>query len=181
VDVRVIAATHRDLAAEVKAGRFREDLYYRLNVFPIKLPPLRHRQEDIPILAHHFFKGFCERLGKNLPGIHPDTLACLSQYPFPGNVRELENEMERAVTLASEGQPITPDLLSERVRRAASRETLPKETPSGILREAVERLERRMLESALKTHNGNRTRAAAALGLSRLGLLKKIRRYRLEG
>ncbi|MFQ5694107.1 MAG: sigma 54-interacting transcriptional regulator, partial [Nitrospinota bacterium] len=186
VDVRVIAATHRDLSEEVRAGRFREDLFYRLNVFRIPLPPLRERREDIPLLAQHFLEEASRRAGKRPTGIHPDALHCMTVHPFPGNIRELENEIERAVTLAEDGAPITADLLSESLRRAGRK--TPKGGPSpgadaplrGTLREAVEELERRMLAQALGTHNGNRTQAAAALGLSRLGLLKKIRRYGLE-
>ncbi|MBI2880500.1 MAG: sigma-54-dependent Fis family transcriptional regulator [Candidatus Tectomicrobia bacterium] len=186
VDVRVIAATHRNLSEEVRAGRFREDLYYRLNVFCIKLPPLRERREDIPLLAHHFLGEAAKRMGKRIPGIHPDALHCLMAHPFPGNVRELENEMERAAAFAEDGSPLTPGLLSEPVRRAGL--LAPKNGPApaadvplrGSLREAVEALERRMLAEVLSTCNGNRTQAAAALGLSRLGLLKKIRRYGLD-
>jgi two-component system response regulator HupR/HoxA len=186
VDVRVIAATHRDLSEEVRAGRFREDLFYRLNVFSIKLPALRERREDIPLLAQHFLEEMVTRMGKNLTGIHPDALNCLLTHSFPGNVRELENEIERAATLAEDGSTLTADLLSEAPRRAgllAPKSDIPREvdTPvEGTLREAVEELERKMLLETLGKHNGNRTQAAAALGLSRLGLLKKIRRYELE-
>ncbi|MEE8109853.1 MAG: sigma 54-interacting transcriptional regulator, partial [bacterium] len=186
VDIRVIAATNRDLSEEVRAGRFREDLFYRLNVFCIKLPALRERREDIPSLAQHFLGEAAERTGKRLPGIHPEALQCLTVYSFPGNVRELGNEVERAATLAEDGSPITAELLSEQVRRAGLHAPKPdavgaaEAPPRGTLRETVEELEKRMLTQALGISNGNRTQAAAALGLSRLGLLKKIRRYGME-
>ena len=186
VDIRVIAATNRDLSEEVRAGRFREDLFYRLNVFCIKLPALRERREDIPSLAQHFLGEAEERTGKRLPGIHPEALQCLTVYSFPGNVRELGNEVERAATLAEDGSPITAELLSEQVRRAGLHAPKPdavaaaEAPPRGTLRETVEELEKRMLTQALGISNGNRTQAAAALGLSRLGLLKKIRRYGME-
>ncbi|MFQ5915405.1 MAG: sigma-54 dependent transcriptional regulator [Nitrospinota bacterium] len=187
VDVRVIAATHRELPEEVREGRFREDLFYRLNVFRIKLPALRERCEDIPLLAQHFLGDASKRMGKTLAGIHPQALDCLIAYPFPGNVRELENEIERAAALAEDGAPITADLLSEPARRAALQAPKTGATPTdaqparGPLREAVEKLERKMLTQALGMYDGNRTQTASALGLSRLGLLKKIRRYGLEG
>ena len=118
VDARVIAATHRDLSEEVREGRFREDLFYRLNVIPIPLPALRERREDIPLLAQHFLEETSKRTGKRPPGIHPDALNCLTAYDFPGNIRELENEIERAVALADDGSPVTPDQFSAAVRRA---------------------------------------------------------------
>lgn len=190
VDARVIAATHRDLSEEVREGRFREDLFYRLNVIPIPLPPLRERREDIPLLAQHFLDETSKRTGKHPPGIHPDALNCLTAYDFPGNIRELENEIERAVALADDGSPVTPDLFSAAVRRAGLHAPKAASPPPsldgdapirGKLRDAVEALEKNMLNQALEAHNGNRTHTAAALGLSRLGLLKKIRRYELEG
>ncbi|MGH7278595.1 MAG: sigma-54-dependent transcriptional regulator, partial [Candidatus Rokuibacteriota bacterium] len=116
IDVRVIAATNADLEAEIKAGRFRQDLYYRLNVFPIRLPPLRERPEDIAALADHFLRLYRRRARRAVPSISPEALRFLRGYPFPGNVRELQNEIERAVALADDGQPIVPEHLSERLR-----------------------------------------------------------------
>jgi transcriptional regulator with GAF, ATPase, and Fis domain len=118
VDVRVIAATNRDLARMAKDGRFREDLFYRLNVFPVSLPPLRDRRDDIPILVRFFVNKFAARLGKRIESIGADTLELLAAYPWPGNIRELENVLERAVILADgpeleidpEVLPVTPDV-----------------------------------------------------------------------
>jgi len=116
VDVRVLSATNRDLRAEVAAGRFREDLYYRLAVFPISLPPLRERREDIELLAMRFLAIAAEQQHKGIAGIDPATLELLTQYDWPGNVRELRNEIERAVALTRANENITPDHLSSRLR-----------------------------------------------------------------
>jgi two-component system response regulator HupR/HoxA len=169
VDVRVIAATNVDLEAEVAAGRFRKDLYYRLNVFPLRLPPLRDRAEDISPLADHFLRIYRERARRAIPAVSAEALSCLRAYPFPGNVRELENEIERAVALADDGRPIGPEHLSERIRSA----------PAGAgplrLNEAVEGLKRRMIEDALR-ECGSKTRAAERLGLTRQSLQQMLRR-----
>lgn len=119
VDVRVISATHRDLAEDVKAGRIREDLFYRLSVFPVRLPPLRERWEDIPLLAAHFVEAQSQRTKKPTSGLSREALAMLEVYPFPGNIRELENELERALILADPGGPIEPAHFSERMREWA--------------------------------------------------------------
>jgi two-component system response regulator HupR/HoxA len=169
VDVRVIAATNADLAAEVEAGHFRKDLYYRLNVFPVELPPLRERAGDIPALAEFFLRPACRRARRAVPSITPAALALLQAYPFPGNVRELENEIERAVALAEEGLPVGPELLSERIRGAAA---APR---PATLAAAVEQLKRRMIEDALKDC-GSKTAAAERLGLSRQSLQQMLRR-----
>jgi two-component system response regulator HupR/HoxA len=170
VDVRVIAATNADLETEIHAGRFRQDLYYRLNVFPLRLPPLRERPEDIPALAEHFLRLYRARARRAVPGIAPDALACLCAYPFPGNVRELENEIERAVALADDGQPLRPEHLSDRVREAARRPPVPQ-----TLNDAIEQLKRRMIEDALR-ECGSKTAAAERLGLSRQSLQQMLRR-----
>jgi len=170
VDVRVLAATNADLEADVEAGRFRKDLYYRLSVFPILLPPLRDRAEDIPTLAEYFLRVYRERARRAVPSISPEALRCLRAYPFPGNVRELENEIERAVALAEPGQPIGPEHLSDRLRNGAERTASPQ-----TLNEAIERLKRRMIEDALR-ECGSRTRAAEQLGLSRQSLQQMLRR-----
>jgi two-component system response regulator HupR/HoxA len=170
VNVRVIAATNADLEAEIRSGRFRQDLYYRLNVFPIALPALRDRADDIPALAESFLKTYRTRARRAVPGIAPDALRCLRTYPFPGNVRELENEIERAVMLADDGQPIRPEHLSERLRYPAA--------PSGearTLNAAIEQLKRRMIEDALR-ECGSKTRAAERLGLTRQSLQQMLRR-----
>ncbi|HXG02938.1 MAG TPA: sigma-54 dependent transcriptional regulator [Candidatus Binatia bacterium] len=171
VDVRVIAATNADLEAEVETGRFRRDLYYRLSVFPIRLPPLRERAGDIPALAEHFLRLSRQRARRAVAGIAPEAMAALQAYPFPGNVRELENEIERAVMLVDDGQPIGLPHLSERIRGAATG------TPGGRpgLAEAIEQLKRRMIEDALR-EGGSKTRAAERLGISRQSLQQMLRR-----
>jgi two-component system, NtrC family, response regulator HupR/HoxA len=170
VNVRVIAATNADLDAEVGGGRFRKDLYYRLNVFPIRLPALRERSEDIPALADYFLRLHRQRARRVVPSISPEALRCLRGYPFPGNVRELENEIERAVALADDGRPIGAEHLSDRIRQAA-------ETPAAslTLNEAIERLKVRMIDDALR-ECGSKTRAAERLGLSRQSLQQMLRR-----
>ena len=175
VNVRVIAATNADLEADVQVGRFRKDLYYRLNVFPIRLPPLRERVEDIPALTDYFLRVYRERARRAVPSISPEALRCLRAYPFPGNVRELENEIERAVALADDGRPIGPEHLSDRIRVAA-------ETPATplTLNEAIERLKRRMIEDALR-ECGSKTRAAERLGLTRQSLQQMLRRRSADG
>jgi two-component system response regulator HupR/HoxA len=170
VDIRVIAATNADLDAEVTAGRFRRDLYYRLDVFPIHLPPLRERTEDVPALAEHFLREACRRARRVVPSIAPEALRFLSLYPWPGNVRELENELERAVALADDGRPLAPVHLSERITAGAALGPSPR-----TLNEAVEALKRRMLEDALR-ECGSKTRAAERLGLTRQSLQQMLRR-----
>ena len=170
INVRVLAATNADLEADVEVGRFRKDLYYRLNVFPIRVPALRDRAEDIPPLADHFLRVYRERSRRAVPSISPEALWCLRAYPFPGNVRELENEIERAVALADPGQPIAPEHLSERLRGSAARSVLPQ-----TLNEAIEQLKRRMIEDALR-ECGSKARAAERLGLTRQSLQQMLRR-----
>jgi two-component system, NtrC family, response regulator HupR/HoxA len=170
VNVRVIAATNADLEAEVSGGRFRKDLYYRLNVFPIRLPALRERSEDIPALADYFLRLYRQRARRAVPSISPEALRCLRGYPFPGNVRELENEIERALALADDGRPIGAEHLSDRIRQTG-------DTPatSLTLNEAIERLKVRMIDDALR-ECGSKTRAAERLGLSRQSLQQMLRR-----
>jgi two-component system, NtrC family, response regulator HupR/HoxA len=170
VDLRVIAATNADLEAEVQAGRFRRDLYYRLNVFPIRLPPLRERPEDIPALAEHFLRLYRQRARRAVPSISPEALRCLRGYPFPGNVRELENEIERGVALADDGRPLEVEHLSDRVRGDVALPVAPT-----TLNEAIEQLKRRMIEDALR-ECGSKTRAAERLGLTRQSLQQMLRR-----
>jgi two-component system response regulator HupR/HoxA len=169
VDVRVIAATNADLEEQVAKGAFRRDLYYRLNVFPITLPPLRERSGDIPALAEHFLRIHRERARRAVPAFTPEALRCLRAYPFPGNVRELENEVERAVALARGGEPITAELLSDRIREQGA------PPAPQTLNEAIEQLKRRMIEDALR-ECGSKTRAAERLGLTRQSLQQMLRR-----
>ncbi|HET8531049.1 MAG TPA: helix-turn-helix domain-containing protein, partial [Methylomirabilota bacterium] len=159
-----------NLEADVAAGRFRRDLYYRLNVFPVRLPPLRERTEDIPALADHFLRQACRRARRAVPAVGPDALGLLRGYPWPGNVRELENEIERAVALAEDGRPLGRAHLSERIVAGAGA------APSvQTLNEAVEALKRRMIEDALR-ECGSKTRAAEQLGLTRQSLQQMLRR-----
>ncbi len=171
VDVRVIAATNRRLADEVAAGRFREDLYYRLRVFPIRLPPLRDRREDIPALVRHLVHRIAAQLGKPVGDPTAETIAMLQAYPFHGNVRELANELERAVILVSPGEPITDDLLSDHIQDALRAATV-----TGVLQQRTDGFEREQIVAALQRAGGVKTRAAEALGLTARGLAKKMHR-----
>lgn len=179
VNVRVIAATNKDLKAEVEKGNFREDLYYRLSVFPIKLPPLRERREDIPDLVHHFIKKYATRIQKNIPGITEDALNILVQSNFPGNIRELENEIERMVTLADEGAPLTASLLSPRFF-TQTRPTDANFLNSLNLKKALSTVERELIVRALTETKGNILRAAEKLGISRVGLHKMLKRHEIN-
>jgi transcriptional regulator with GAF, ATPase, and Fis domain len=178
VCVRAISATNKDLEHEVKEGRFREDLFYRLNVFSLRLPALREREGDIPVLGEHFIDKFNRKQGKSVQGFSQEALECLLTYPFPGNVRELENEIERAVTLAGEGSRIEIYHLSKRIRKGSALANY--EPPShGTLRRMVEALEKRVLVEMMEKHGKNKTKIAEELGLSRFGLTKKMKRYGL--
>jgi len=178
VDVRVIAATNRDLEAEVKAGRFREDLYYRLATVPLRLPALRERPMDIPALAKSILTKVGAALGRPVDGFAAATLDCLAAYAWPGNVRELQNEIRRMLVL-SDGPVLTPDLLAPHIRQAGLAEALEGATQPG-LRGQVDALESRLLAETLARHNGNLSQTALELGLSRLGLRKKMQRLGLE-
>ena len=178
VDVRVISATNRALTGEGAEG-FRQDLYYRLAVFPILVPPLRERREDVPALVSQLLERARRRLGKAVAGIEPAALERLAAYDWPGNVRELENEIERAVALAPSRGTIALSHLSERVfaPRGAG---LAAGEPIGPLREARAAFERRYVAAALARCEGNATRAARSLGLSRQMMQRKIREYGLR-
>ncbi len=178
VDVRLIAATNQNLYEKVSEGTFREDLFYRVNVFPITIPPLRDRIEDIPALVKHFLEKMSLQTGKGVWGIDPAALDLLMRYPWPGNVRELENEIERAQVLTGDGRNISVRRLSPKITRHL--EKVAAQSPSAkprTLKEAVEDLERTVIQEALKRHDGNRTLVAKRLGLSRQGLLNKLYKY----
>jgi two-component system response regulator HupR/HoxA len=177
VDVRIVAATHHDLESEVEQGRFRRDLYFRLSVFTIQLPPLRERKEDIALLAEHFIDALNRPNGKRVLGCTPETLSLLSTADFPGNVRELENEIERAWVLADNEGYITPDLLSPRFAAAAEADSRCDQT----LRGKMERFEEQVIRDALVENAGNQTRTAVALGVSRRALIDKINKYGISG
>jgi DNA-binding NtrC family response regulator len=170
-DVRVVAATNRPLEEEQKAGRFREDLYYRLNVITIDLPPLRERPEDIPELVEHFLA--TRPVGGGRCRIAPDALAALERYDWPGNVRELANVLERAQILA-EGHVITTDDLPEGIV-----EVPPEPGAAGDPRRLRD-VERRHVQDVLRKEKGNKVRAARALGISRRALYRLIAKYHLE-
>ncbi|MBV8761892.1 MAG: sigma 54-interacting transcriptional regulator [Deltaproteobacteria bacterium] len=176
VDVRIICATNRDLAAEVEKGRFRQDLYYRLMVFPIKLPPLRDRREDIPALAAHFLKRYADEYRVELPGFTQDALDALASYNWPGNIRELENEVQRLVIQAETGHWIEVTDLSPRLRKIEG--TITRIAPQkGTLKEMMDQVERWLIAEALRDHGGNKTKTAAALGITREGLHKKLAKF----
>jgi two-component system response regulator AtoC len=179
VDVRILAATHRDLAAETQAGRFREDLYYRINVLPIAIPPLRERREDIPILLDHFLARNNARFGTNIRGIEPEARRLLLEYGWPGNVREIENTIERAMVLC-EQETIGVDDLPERVREA--RDPIQMHLTSGELsiKKTARIIEEILIRRALQKTKGNRTRAAEVLEISHRALLYKIKDYRIN-
>jgi transcriptional regulator with GAF, ATPase, and Fis domain len=180
VDVRVICASSQDLAQAVEEGTFRQDLFFRLNVVTVQLPPLRKRTEDIPILADYFLKEFSSRMEKKLARFSESSLRRLLDHSWPGNVRELENVVERCVTLAEPAtEVVDPDLLPEEVG-ASHTASGGGSSQTHDLANAVERLEREMVADALSKSDGNRTKAAQSLGLSRRGLLNKIERYGLE-
>jgi DNA-binding NtrC family response regulator/tetratricopeptide (TPR) repeat protein len=178
VDVRVVAATNADLEQRVGEGRFREDLFYRLSVIRIYVPPLRDRREEIPHLSTFFLREACERLGKPGVRLSPETLDLFDAFPWPGNVRQLRNEVQRAVAMASAGGLITPDLLSPSLTPTA----LPADVAARpryrrvTLATAIERLEREMIESTLERASGNVSETARLLGLTRRGLYLKLQR-----
>jgi DNA-binding NtrC family response regulator len=175
VDVKIVAATNRDLAKEAAAGRFRSDLYFRLNVMEIRLKPLRERKGDIPELVANFLEKHGRR--KRVSRIGDEAMALLMAYEFPGNVRELQNEIERAVMLCAEGDTeIGAEHLSDRVREGLVEQGALRPTS---LRYQIEALERKMIQDVLRRHDGNKSRAAEELGLSRLGLRQKMARYSL--
>jgi transcriptional regulator with GAF, ATPase, and Fis domain len=174
VNVRIVAATNRNLEAEVRAGRFREDLYYRLKVFPLRVPPLRERRDDIAPLANFFLARYSREMAKSVLGFAQETLETLSAYDFPGNVRELENEVQRLVIQAEDGGFITPELLSPRVRQIET-VLLSAGAAKGSLKEMVDQVERHILIEALREHGNNKTAAAKTLGITREGLHKKLK------
>ncbi len=180
VDVRVISASQKDLGEEVKQGRFRADLFYRLNVFPVPLPTLRERHSDIPILIEHFLRVYSQRLGKEINGISQEVLSSLMVYPFPGNVRELENIIERAVVLAKDGSTLTEDQISLHSDQPLDFNLIFPGEEDKKLKSMVEALEKKAILQALQRWKGNISKAAKSLGLSRPGLYQKIDRYEIK-
>jgi two-component system response regulator AtoC len=179
IDVRVVAATVRDLGLEVKEGRFREDLYYRLNVLPLRVPPLRERREDIPLLVEHFLVKNNARLGTKMRGVSPRAHKLLLEYPWPGNVRELENTVERSVVLA-EGDTLDEADLPERLR--AGKDAVQATLDAGELsiKKTTRVIEETLIRRALDKTRGNRTAAAKLLEISHRALLYKIKDYGVD-
>jgi Nif-specific regulatory protein len=204
VDVRVLSATNRDLKTQVERGNFRQDLYYRVAVFPIRLPPLRRRREDIPLLAGEFLNAAAQRHHKRILGLAPETIDLLGRYDWPGNVRELRNEIDRAVALARDGDLIHPGHLSaglgvsvtqagepptpvpQTAAAPATTQAAPpaaegqSQSSANSLRKARAAFEARHIADALRQHQGNVSRTAQALGLSRAALQKKMKAYGLR-
>ncbi|MBI2896998.1 MAG: sigma 54-interacting transcriptional regulator [Deltaproteobacteria bacterium] len=176
VNVRIVAATNRNLDEEVKGGRFREDLYYRLKVFPLRLPPLRERREDIPLLAGFFLERYCQEMGKPIGGFGQQAMELLQSYKWPGNVRELENEVQRLVIQIDPHGFVMPDHLSPRIRQVEN--LLDRIGPrKGTLKDMVEQVEKWILVEALREHGGNKSATAKTLGITREGLHKKLSKF----
>lgn len=173
VDVRIISATNKDIEDEVKQGRFRDDLYYRLNVIRIHLPPLRERKEDIPMLVDHFIRIYAQRENKNIKGITDGAMRDLLRYNFPGNVRELENIIERAVVFSKEEYIQKDDLPNLSATKI-------KDLPKGKLNEVINKIEKELIEESLKNNDWNQTKAATELGISERVLRYKIKRLQIE-
>jgi DNA-binding NtrC family response regulator len=177
LDVRVIAATNAELEHRIEHGKFREDLYYRLNVVPIHIPPLRERWHDIPPLVDHFLEKICQAEGLRVKNIFPETLEILQGYHWPGNVRQLENTVERAVILSSDRQTLYPADFSlpraSQPQRTAAAVTVPE---TGLdLQQTVERLERTLIDQAMRRAGGNKSQAADMLGMKRTTLTAKMK------
>lgn len=180
VDVRVICATNVSLQDKVEKGNFRLDLFYRLNVIRIEVPSLAQRKSDIPLLAVHFLDKYCRKLEKNVNGITEEAIKCLMNYDWPGNIRQLENEIERAVTLSEDNSSIRPGDLSQEIFRFQDNQETVHLLEKKSLKNAVEDLEKQMIVNVLEENDWNQTQAAKKLGLSRQGLIKKLQRYKLE-
>jgi DNA-binding NtrC family response regulator len=181
IDVRIVAATNTDLQTAVQAGTFRDDLYYRLNVIVIKLPPLRERPEDVPLLAEHFIRKYCSENDREMCRLDPEALKVLMDYHWPGNVRELENVMERAVVLAP-GDRITADVFPKNLTAAAAAPA----QPGGValdglpLKERVGNFERSLILAALDNTNWNQKKAAQMLGVNATTLSEKLKRLKIK-
>jgi DNA-binding NtrC family response regulator len=184
IDVRILAATNRKLENDVSAGRFRADLFWRLNVIPVEVPALRERASDIPLLVDHFVGRFNEKNRRKVTGIHPEAMEALQRYFWPGNIRELENLIERTVILKAAGQILLLDLPPKlRNYREAPETAVPTPIPDRgsertDLRAILESVEDRMISEALERTGGNKNRAAELLGLNRTTLVEKLRRKR---
>lgn len=179
VDVRIVAATTKNLAEEVKEGQFRDDLYYRLNVFSIKLPPLKERMEDIPLLVDHFIKKINGKLGRSVRGIEADALEAIMEYPWPGNVRELENAVERAMVM-TESDKLNRADFSVEIREAGGGAGQAFVVDDFSIKKNGKMLEKSLITKALAETGGNRTKAAKLLEISHRALIYKIKDYSLS-
>jgi two-component system response regulator HupR/HoxA len=180
VDVRIVAATNRNLKEMVELGTFREDLYYRLNVINLRVPPLRERKEDIPLLAEFFMQKSTESNGGVKRMLTKRALEKLYDYPWPGNVRELQNEMERLVVLAGEDSKILPEMLSGKILEISEKSKVQGARLQGKLKDALEELERDMIREGLRRTGWNKSKLAKELGISRAGLIMKVEKYGLD-
>jgi two-component system response regulator AtoC len=179
IDVRLITATLKNLGEEIKKGGFREDLYYRLNVLPIHLPPLRERKEDIPLLADTFLSRFSKEMDKKVKKLSPEALQALTDYSWPGNVRELENTIERAMVLETE-EELRPESLPDSVRNVEVNPAIRAAASELSIKKMMVIMEQELIKKALEKTGGNRTWAAKLLEISHRALLYKIKRYGLE-
>ncbi len=183
VDVRVIAATNKDLEAEISEGRFREDLYYRLNVIPFLVPPLRDRQDDIPQLVNHFLAHFCRQESREIKEMDQDAMDCLAGYAWPGNVRELKNLIERVVIMSPNqkiGKEMLPQVFLDKSSKAAKGQLPSSSLSADSFREAKEEFEREFLLLKLEENGWNISRTAEAVGIERSNLHRKIKAYDIE-
>ena len=183
-DIRIIAATNRDLTRMVAEGQFREDLFYRINVIPVRLPPLRERLDDIPLLAEHFTARFATQMGKPVGSVSGAAMACLQAYPWPGNIRELENAIERAVAL-ERSPSILVESLPDPVRVSAAITVTPaagaEAFPSGFdLEQHVQHIEREYIAEALRRAGGVKVKAAELLGMTFRSFRYYMKKYNLK-
>lgn len=180
VDVRVITATNKDLKSMVENGTFREDLYYRINVINVHVPALRDRKEDIPLLVEHFLAKGCKEKALPLKRLAKRAMEKVFDYGWPGNIRELENEMERLIVLSGEETMIAVELLSPRIKEFGEHTKVQGVRVAGKLKDALEELEKTMIKEGLKRTNWNKSRLAKELGISRAGLIMKVEKYELD-
>ena len=177
VDVRIIAATHRDVEKMIKEGEFREDLYYRLHIFPIELPPLRSRKDDIPSLLQHYLDKFCEKYDKKTQGFSPATFDLLLAYDYLGNVRELSNIIERAVLLVEQEGYILPEHLDDKLKFNCFKKV---QSEKNNLKAVMAEYEAELIQQKLHKFDGNQTHTAKEFGISRRSLIEKINRYQID-
>lgn len=179
-DVRIITATNRDLKSLIEKGEFRQDLYFRINVMEIKMPPLRERKSDIPALCDHFIRTISKNLNKSIKGITKEALDMLMNYDFPGNVRQLENILEYAAIINSSGIIDVRDLPDEMSFRSSNKDTSEKSIDEFLSENSLKEIEKRAITATLKKNKGRRDLTFKDLGISKRGLLNKIKEYGLS-